>query len=259
VVETRVRGDVRRRAVRRCMPPDLRDAVIVEIGMPDAQLGTPLRLRLRLCCLPQPTLAVDNTQTPEQRMIAQLTAALELATVHCRSAHVRMADALRCAMLTPGVVDRTRSHIDGSGASASLWLESNRLEKLLHGAGGDMCDPRACTTNDVHVVRRVLGVEAAREVLRREMVAVVNTASTHVDPRHIGLLCDYMMVTGVYRSLNHRDVGLARNEVLAHASYERQGHTIMSAARNARATELLTPSAAICLGGAAWRRPAPRR
>lgn len=49
------------------------------------------------------------------------------------------------------------------------------------------------TSNDVMAVWRVLGVEAARATLVREVRAVFGAYGIAVDPRHLGLIADYMM------------------------------------------------------------------
>ena len=53
--------------------------------------------------------------------------------------------------------------------------------------------PAQVTSNDVMAVWRVLGVEAARATLVREVRAVFGAYGIAVDPRHLGLIADYMM------------------------------------------------------------------
>ncbi len=56
-------------------------------------------------------------------------------------------------------------------------------------------------------VWRVLGVEAARATLVREVRAVFGAYGIAVDPRHLGLIADYMMHQArlVYHSRVFRD------------------------------------------------------
>ena len=53
-----------------------------------------------------------------------------------------------------------------------------------------------CVSSDVHEVHRVLGLEAARATLYREMVKVVEFTGTSVSRRHVNLLCDVMTHEG---------------------------------------------------------------
>lgn len=66
-----------------------------------------------------------------------------------------------------------------------------------------MCVYRlAC--NDVHAMLTTYGVEAARATILKEVQAVFGAYGIGVDPRHLGLIADFMTHTGGYRCGPHR-------------------------------------------------------
>ena len=59
-------------------------------------------------------------------------------------------------------------------------------------AHSDLIDVDNITTNDVGSTLRMYGVEAARATLMREVRAVFGAYGIGVDPRHLGLIADFM-------------------------------------------------------------------
>lgn len=53
-------------------------------------------------------------------------------------------------------------------------------------------DVNRLTTNDVGSILRTYGVEAARATLMREVSSVFGAYGIGVDPRHLGLIADFM-------------------------------------------------------------------
>lgn len=56
----------------------------------------------------------------------------------------------------------------------------------------DAVDVDRVTTNDVGSILRTYGVEAARATLMREVSSVFGAYGIAVDPRHLGLIADFM-------------------------------------------------------------------
>jgi DNA-directed RNA polymerase II subunit RPB1 len=75
-------------------------------------------------------------------------------------------------------------------------------------------------SNDIIEIFNILGVEAGRQVLRDEIVSVVDHAGEYINIRHIELLCDVMTSKGELTSINRQ--GIKRGDVgpLAKASFE---------------------------------------
>lgn len=59
-------------------------------------------------------------------------------------------------------------------------------------AHNDIIDVNQITSNDVGGTLRMYGVEAARATLMREVRAVFGAYGIGVDPRHLGLIADFM-------------------------------------------------------------------
>ena len=77
----------------------------------------------------------------------------------------------------------------------------------------DLIDMSQITTNDVSAVLHTYGVEAARATLMREVRSVFGAYGIGVDPRHLGLIADFMThqvrgscmsLTCACRLLHHR-------------------------------------------------------
>lgn len=58
-------------------------------------------------------------------------------------------------------------------------------------------DATRTTTNDICEVFEVLGIEAARKAIEREMNHVISFDGSYVNYRHLALLCDVMTAKGV--------------------------------------------------------------
>ena len=56
----------------------------------------------------------------------------------------------------------------------------------------DLIDIDQITTNDVSAVLHTYGVEAARATLMQEVRSVFGAYGIGVDPRHLGLIADFM-------------------------------------------------------------------
>lgn len=81
-------------------------------------------------------------------------------------------------------------------------------------------DPTRTITNDFYEVLSVLGVEAARQTIIREMMAVVSSQGLSVDVRHIMLVADTMCVSGSVKGVTRYGVVSEKSSVLARASFE---------------------------------------
>ena len=57
-------------------------------------------------------------------------------------------------------------------------------------------DPERTYTNDICEIFEVLGIEAARKAIEREMEKVISFDGSYVNYRHLALLCDVMTARG---------------------------------------------------------------
>jgi DNA-directed RNA polymerase subunit A' len=84
------------------------------------------------------------------------------------------------------------------------------------------------TSDDVWDVLNVLGIEAAREVLYREINRVLKANGAYVGSRHIKLLADWMTLEGDVRGTTRH--GQKSSGILARASYEQPVEVLQQAA-----------------------------
>lgn len=91
-------------------------------------------------------------------------------------------------------------------------------------------DDKRTTSNDIHEVAAVLGVEAARETIMREVLTVIETQGLNVDVRHIMLVADTMCVSGLIKGITRYGVVQEKSSALARASFETPIRHLVAAA-----------------------------
>jgi len=115
------------------------------------------------------------------------------------------------------------------------WListDGSNLSKVLKVPG---VDPLRTVTNDAREVAGTLGIEAARNVIIRESVGVLEEQGLDVDVRHIMLVADTMTWTGEIRQVGRHGVSGEKASVLARAAFEIAVPTLVKA--SVRGTE----------------------
>ena len=103
-----------------------------------------------------------------------------------------------------------------SGRSTSL----NRVDLVLQ----VMCHPEVDYTRTVsnHLIEviDVLGIEAARNALLKEMRGVIEFDGSYVNFRHLAALCDSMTARGHFMAITRHGINRNENGPLAQASFE---------------------------------------
>ncbi len=84
----------------------------------------------------------------------------------------------------------------------------------------DGVDPRKVRTNSIHEIENVLGIEAAREALMREIKNTLNEQGLDVDLRHVMLVADMMTRSGTVRPIGRHGVVGEKPSILARAAFE---------------------------------------
>ncbi len=75
-------------------------------------------------------------------------------------------------------------------------------------------------TNDLFEVEALFGIEAARELVFREIKKVIEEQGLEIDPRHISLIADMMCFSGRIRGITRYGVVKEKPSVLMRASFE---------------------------------------
>ena len=100
------------------------------------------------------------------------------------------------------------------------WIirtDGSNLEQVLTIEG---IDPLRTTTNDIHEVAEMLGIEAARNVLIREARSVLSEQGLDVDVRHVMLVSDIMTNSGGVQQIGRHGISGEKSSVLARAAFE---------------------------------------
>jgi len=84
----------------------------------------------------------------------------------------------------------------------------------------EFVDVARTTTNNIHEIAKVLGVEAARAAIIEEVFKVIESQGLNVDIRHIMLVADTMCTNGVIKGITRYGIVSEKASVLARASFE---------------------------------------
>jgi DNA-directed RNA polymerase subunit A" len=95
---------------------------------------------------------------------------------------------------------------DGSNLAGVLGIKGIDISKI--------------ETNNIREIEEVFGIEAAREMIVREISKVLAEQGLDVDIRHILLVADVMTRTGVVRQIGRHGVTGEKSSVLARAAFE---------------------------------------
>jgi len=116
-----------------------------------------------------------------------------------------------------------------------IYSEGSNLEKVLEIEG---VDPYRTTTNDIQAVGRVLGIEAARNMIIQEAYNTLSEQGLNVDRRHIMLVADVMTSDGTIRAIGRHGVSKEKESVLSRAAFEITVAHLLQAARRGEVDKL---------------------
>jgi len=111
----------------------------------------------------------------------------------------------------------------------------------------DLLDLRYLSSNHIWGMRVYYGVEACRASIPREIAKVFGVYGIVVDPRHLGLIADFMTYNGGYRPLNRMGMIDSHSPCLQ-MSFERTMDFLVRAAMNNKVDSLTNPSGRIVMG-----------
>ena len=98
-----------------------------------------------------------------------------------------------------------------------IVTEGSNLAEVLRIRG---VDHTRTTTNNIHEIAEVLGIEAARNAIIREIINVLQQSGLDVDIRHIMLVADLMTFTGRVRQIGRLGIAGEKESPLARAVFE---------------------------------------
>ncbi|CAJ0594393.1 unnamed protein product [Cylicocyclus nassatus] len=153
-------------------------------------------------------------------------------------------------MHKPTTDDKKRVVItpEGGFKAISEWLLETDGTALLRVLSEQHIDPVRTTSNDICEIFEVLGIEAVRKAIEREMNNVISFDGSYVNYRHLALLCDVMTAKGHLMAITRH--GINRQEVgaLMRCSFEETVDILMEAAVHAEVDPVKGVSENIMLG-----------
>ena len=99
-------------------------------------------------------------------------------------------------------------------------------------------DTARTTTNNVFEIKEVLGIEAARNGIMKEILGTLEEQGLRVDIRHIMLIADAMTQDGEIKGVGRYGVSGQKASVLARASFEVPLNHLFHAATMSEVDEL---------------------
>ncbi|UPM44057.1 DNA-directed RNA polymerase subunit A'' [Halocatena salina] len=134
------------------------------------------------------------------------------------------------------VVIRKEDRDDRDGQEFVLYTEGAAFKKVLEIEG---VDASRTTTNNIHEVYRVLGVEAARErIIEETMDTLEEQGLGDVNIRHLMLVADIMTNRGTIESIGRHGISGNKESVLARAAFEVTVNHLLDAAVHGESDEL---------------------
>ncbi len=136
------------------------------------------------------------------------------------------------------LADKVRDlQISGVKNIGKVVISKESLEWVIHTEGSNLgavlkmegVNKTRTTTNDIHEVEKVLGIEAARNAIIHEAQSTMEEQGLTVDVRHIMLVADMMTADGKVKSIGRHGISGEKASVLARASFEETGKHLLRA------------------------------
>ncbi len=132
----------------------------------------------------------------------------------------------------------TTHHVKGIPGIRRVLVTEEKGEWVIRTDGSNLpkaldilgIDPTRTTTNHIHEIAKTLGIEAARNVIIREAMGVLEEQGLDVDVRHVMLVSDIMTATGEVRQIGRHGISGEKSSVLARAAFEITVPNIIEAA-----------------------------
>ena len=140
------------------------------------------------------------------------------------------------------------SYTNNKLSKRDIWVLDTVGTNLLDILAIDYIDSTRTISNSIVEVYKVLGIEAARNVIYNEFVEVLADNDTYINEHHLTLLCDRMtysakMVSVFRHGINNDNIG-----PIAKASFEETPEQFLKAARHGELDNVKGISASVLCG-----------
>lgn len=132
-------------------------------------------------------------------------------------------------------------HVDGIKNVLNAVVRREGDEWIINTIGSNLeevlnineVDEARTVTNDIHEARKVLGIEAARNLIIEEALKTMQEQGLDVDVRHVMLVADIMTFTGEVKPIGRYGVAGAKSSILSRAAFEETiKHLVKASVRN---------------------------
>lgn len=94
------------------------------------------------------------------------------------------------------------------------------------------------TSNDIHEVAAVLGIEAARQTIVNEIKKVIDSQGLEINMRHLDLIADAMTSGGIVKGVTRMGIVSDKSSVFARAAFETPDKEFINATIQGKKDEL---------------------
>jgi len=128
------------------------------------------------------------------------------------------------------------------------WVLDTEGTDLLNVLSIDDVDHRRTMSNDIVEIMYVLGIEAVRNALLRELYKVISFDGSYVNYRHLATLADVMTYRGHLMAITRHGINRIENGALMRCSFEETVDILLEAAAMAESDTLKGVTENIMLG-----------
>ncbi|XP_060647567.1 DNA-directed RNA polymerase II subunit RPB1-like [Drosophila nasuta] len=153
-------------------------------------------------------------------------------------------------MHLPQTDSKKRIIITESGEFRAIgeWLLETDGTALMKVLSERDVDPVRTYSNDICEIFQVLGIEAVRKSVEKEMNAVLQFYGLYVNYRHLALLCDVMTAKGHLMAITRHGINRQDTGALMRCSFEETVDVLLDAAAHAESDPMRGVSENIIMG-----------
>merc|ERR1719270_1500015 len=153
-------------------------------------------------------------------------------------------------MHLPSTDDKKRIVITDTGEfkANQEWLLETDGTALMRILSERDVDPIRTTSNDICEIFSVLGIEAVRKCVEKEIFFVLDFYGLYVNYRHRSLLCDVMTAKGHLMAITRHGINRQDSGALMRCSFEETVDVLMDAASHAEVDPMRGVSENIIMG-----------
>lgn len=153
-------------------------------------------------------------------------------------------------MHLPQTDDKKRIVITDTGEFKPIaeWLLETDGTSLMRVLSEQDVDPARTFCNDICEIFTVLGIEAVRKSVEKEITTVFGFYGIYVNYRHISLLCDVMTAKGHLMAITRHGINRQDTGALMRCSFEETVDVLMDAAAHAEVDPMRGVSENIIMG-----------